>query len=319
MGSSAARPSPHSSRVESILDLIGNTPLIRLRRSAAHLPSEIEVYIKAEWFNPGGSVKDRAARGIIVDAMNRGKLREGGTLLDASSGNTGIAYAMLGAALGFEVVLCIPENANPERKKTLLAYGANLVYTDPHDGSDGAILKARSLVAEDPERYFYADQYSNDSNWRAHYESTGPELVAQTEGRLTHFVSGLGTSGTCMGTGRFLRDHSPHTRIIAFQPDGPLHGLEGMKHMESAIVPPIYAPEIPHENRACVTEDAYETCRRLARLEGMFLGISAGAAATVALRVAAEQATAGSPAVIVALGCDGGSRYLSEHFWDTSS
>lgn len=299
-----------------MLELIGNTPLIQLRGSTRDLPNDVEVYVKAEWFNPGGSVKDRAARGIVLNAFERGHLSEGGTLLDASSGNTGIAYAMLGASMNFNVVLCIPENANRERKRTLRAYGAELVFTDPNDGSDGAIIKARELAAADPEKIFYADQYSNPDNWQAHYETTGPELIAQTEGRITHFVGGLGTSGTCMGVGRYLRDNRPEAVVIAFEPDSPFHGLEGMKHMESAIVPAIYDPTVPHQNRACQTERAYDGARMLARRDGLFIGISAGAAAWTALQVAREEADAGRAAVIVALGCDGGSRYLSEHFWE---
>ncbi len=318
MGFSKSQAHSHSRgrAVQSIVDLVGNTPLIRVRGAATDLPDTVEVYIKAEWFNPGGSVKDRAARGIVLDAFERGQLAPGRTLLDASSGNTGIAYAMLGAAMGFEVVLCIPENANQERKKTLKAYGAKLVYTDPNDGSDGAILTAREMVAAEPERFFYADQYSNDANWQAHYETTGPELIAQTEGRITHFVTGLGTSGTCMGVGRYLRDNRPEAKVVSFEPDSPFHGLEGMKHMETAIVPPIYDPSVAHENRAIQTERAYDACRLLARADGMFLGISAGAAAWMAMEVAREEASAERPAVVVALGCDGGSRYLSEHFWE---
>lgn len=300
----------------AILGLIGNTPLLRLRGSARDLPEDVEVWIKAEWFNPGGSVKDRAARGIVLDGFERGRLGSGQTLLDASSGNTGIAYAMLGAALGFEVVLAIPENANRERKRTLQAYGAKLVLTDPQDGSDGAIVKAREIAAAERERFYYADQYSNDANWRAHYTTTGPELLQQTEGRLTHFVSGLGTSGTCVGVGRYLREHRPEARVVSFEPDSPFHGLEGMKHMESAIVPPIYDPGVAHENRSCATERGYDGARLLARRDGLFVGISAGAAAWTALEVAREEAEAGRAAVIVALGCDGGARYLSEHFWE---
>ncbi|MEO1483642.1 MAG: cysteine synthase family protein [Myxococcota bacterium] len=304
----------------SVLELIGGTPLIRVRGSVPDLPDQVEVHIKAEWMNPGGSVKDRAARAIVLDAIERGQLSPGSAkgraLLDSSSGNTGIAYAMLGAAMGFEVVLCIPENANRERKRTLQAYGATLIFTDPNEGSDGAILKAQELAGSEPERYYYADQYSNDANWKAHYESTGPEIVAQTGGRITHFISGLGTSGTCMGVGRYLRDNTPNARVIAFEPDSPFHGLEGMKHMETAIVPAIYDRTVAHENRACQTERGYDGARLLAQRDGIFLGISAGAAAWTALQVAKEEAAARRPAVIVAIGCDGGSRYLSEHFWE---
>lgn len=302
--------------LRNLEDLVGNTPLLRLRHITRDLPKNIEVYAKAEWFNPGGSVKDRAALNIVRDAMQRGVLQPGGTLLDSSSGNTGIAYAMLGAAMGFRVVLCVPQNANHERKRTLVAYGAELVLTDPGEGSDGAIREAHRLVAADPERYFYADQYSNPANWRAHYEGTGPEIAGQTSGRVTHFVSGLGTSGTCMGVGRYLREHVPGVRIIAFQPDSPFHGLEGMKHMPTAIVPNIYDASVPHEDRPCRTERGYELARKLGREEGMLVGISAGAAAGVALDVAHEAARAAQPAVIVFLAPDGGDRYLSEQFWE---
>ncbi len=300
----------------NVADLVGNTPLIRLSNITRDLPANIEVYVKAEWFNPGGSVKDRAALGIVTDAMQRKVLTPGGTLLDSSSGNTGIAYAMLGAALGFRVLLCVPKNANQERKRTLIAYGAELVLTDPAEGSDGAIEEAHRMVAAQPNAYFYADQYSNDANWQAHYRTTGPEIVAQTDRRLTHFVAGLGTSGTCMGTGRHIKEELPDARVISFQPDSPFHGLEGMKHMETSIVPKIYDPSVPHENRACRTEDAHATTRRLGREEGVLAGISSGASVTVALGVATEEAEAGRPAVIVCVGPDGGDRYLSDRFWD---
>lgn len=307
-----AEQSPSGAR--QLTELIGNTPLLQLRQLTAHLPDNVEVYIKAEWFNPGGSVKDRAAWKIVSTAMAAGTLGPGGTLLDASSGNTGIAYAMLGAALGFRVVLCVPENANRERKQTLRAYGAELVLTDPNDGSDGAILKARELDRQHPE-YVYVDQYSNEANWRAHYETTGPEIHRQTGGRLTHFVSGLGTSGTCMGTGRFLKEALPDVRIVAFQPNSPFHGLEGMKHMQSAIVPSIYDPSVPDEDRPCATEHAYAKVRALGRREGILVGISAGAALHIGLALAAEEAAQGRPACIVCIAPDGGDRYLSDNFW----
>ena len=297
-----------------LIDLIGNTPLIALDHVRGDLPDNIEIYIKAEWFNPGGSVKDRAAKGIVTDAFARDLLAEGGTLLDASSGNTGIAYAMLAAAMGFRLVLCLPENANEERKRTLRAYGAELVLTDPQEGSDGAINEAKRQAASHP-NYYYADQYSNDANWRAHFTSTGPEVVDQTSGRLTHFISGLGTSGTCMGVGKYLRDALPTATVISFQPDSPFHGLEGMKHMDSAIVPPIYDANVPHEDRDCRTEHAYEMVRRVGREEGMLVGISGGAAINLAIEVGREQAELDKSAVIVALVPDGGERYLSDHFW----
>ncbi len=299
-----------------LTDLIGNTPLLPLTRVTKDLPAAVEVYVKAEWHNPGGSVKDRPARHIVQQAMREGLLQPGGTLLDASSGNTGIAYAMLGAALGFHVTLCLPQNANPERKRTLLAFGAELVLTDPNSGSDGAIEKAQELVRENPGRYYYADQYGNPANWRAHYETTGPELIAQTGGSLTHFIAGLGTSGTVMGVSRYLREQLPSACVVAFEPDSPFHGLEGLKHMETAIVPPIYDATLPHQHRTVVTERAHAMARRLGREEGLLVGISSGAAVDLALTLAQEEAEAGRPAFIVALCPDGGSRYLSEHFWD---
>jgi len=299
----------------NLADLVGNTPLIKLNRLTQGLPDNVEVLLKAEWFNPGGSVKDRAARGIVLDAFAAGNLKEGGVLLDASSGNTGIAYAMLSAVMDFKLLLCLPQNANEERKRTLLAYGAELVLTDPNDGSDGAIKEARRLAEKHPD-YYYADQYSNDSNWKAHFNSTGPELVAQTQGKITHFISGLGTSGTCMGVGRYLRENAPSAKIISFEPDSPFHGLEGMKHMETAIVPSIYDTGVAHQNFACQTENAYKVLFQLGKEEGLFVGISAAAATSIALQIAKEEAEAGRAATIVALCPDGGNRYLSEHFWN---
>jgi cysteine synthase B len=299
----------------NLADLVGNTPLIKLNRLTRDLPDNVEVLLKAEWFNPGGSVKDRAARGIVLDAFAAGSLKKGGILLDASSGNTGIAYAMLSAVMRFKLVLCLPKNANEERKRTLLAYGAELVLTDPNDGSDGAIKEARRLAEKHPD-YYYADQYSNDSNWKAHYNSTGPELVAQTQGKITHFISGLGTTGTCMGVGRYLRENTPNAKIISFEPDSPFHGLEGMKHMETAIVPSIYDTSVAHQNFACQTEKAYKILFQLGKEEGLFVGISAAAATSIALQIAKEEANAGRAATIVALCPDGGNRYLSEHFWN---
>ena len=298
-------------RCSSVLDRIGNTPLVKLSTPQG----SATLWGKLESANPGGSVKDRAARGIVQHAILTGEL-PGRRLLDASSGNTGIAYAMLGAALGFRVLLCVPKNANDERKRTLIAYGAQLVLTDPGEGSDGAIQEAHRMIAADPDAYYYADQYSNDANWQAHYRTTGPEIVAQTDRRLTHFVAGLGTSGTCMGPGRYIKEELPEARVIAFQPDSPFHGLEGMKHMETAIVPKIYDAGVPHEDRACRTEDAYVTARRLGREEGVLVGISSGASVTVALAVAQEEAAAGRAAVIVCIGPDGGDRYLSDRFWE---
>jgi len=297
-------------RANSVLDLVGNTPLIRLRKFEAGL-SGVELYGKAEWFNPGGSVKDRPAANMVKEGLRTGALRRGKTLLDATSGNTGIAYAMIGASEGFPVKLCVPSNVTIERKRLLHAYGADLIFTDPMDGSDGAIREARSQVAANPDAYFYPDQYNNPANWGAHYASTGPEILAQTEGRVTHFIAGLGTSGTFMGTGRRLREHSPSIKLISFQPDSPLHGLEGLKHMETAIVPGIYDPGLADEDMRVSTEDAYTMVRRLAREEGLLVGISGGAALAAALNVAKTAANA----VIVTIFPDSADKYMSERFW----
>ncbi len=293
-----------------LIDLIGNTALIRLKRIVPRNPN-VQIYAKAEWTNPGGSVKDRPARNMILEGERSGELKSGKVILDATSGNTGIAYAMIGAAKGYEVHLCLPQNTNEERKSLLKAYGAKLILTDPLLSSDGAIVKARELYAADPDRYFYSDQYSNPANWQAHYKTTAPEIWEQTEGRVTHFVAGLGTSGTFMGTGRRLRELNPMVRLISFQPDSPFHGLEGMKHMESAIVPKIYDPRLADENREVATEDAYAMVKRLAREEGILVGISAAAALVCSLRVAEEI----DEGMIVTIFCDSGSRYLSERFW----
>src|SRR6185295_12400616 len=248
----------------SVLDMIGRTPLVRLHQFERETPG-VELYAKAEWQNPGGSVKDRAAARMILDGEASGQLTPGRTILDATSGNTGIAYAMVGTARGYQVTLCLPENASPERKLILRALGAELVLTDPLESTDGAIREARRLYAADPERYFYPDQYNNEGNWRAHYDTTGPEIIEQTSGRLTHFVAGLGTSGTFVGTARRLRKFSPNIKLISFQPSGPFHGLEGLKHMESAIVPGIYDPSIADQDLRVESERAYEMVRRLAR------------------------------------------------------
>jgi len=297
----------------SLLEHIGNTPLIRLRRIVAGLPPDVEVYIKAEWFNPGGSVKDRAVRAIVEDAEREGRLRPGRTILDSSSGNAGIAYAMIGAARGYPVHLVVPENVSAERKAILRAYGATVQYSNPLEGSDGAIVVARDLARRDPHRYFFADQYNNPSNVRAHYTSTGPEVYAQTAGRITHFVAGLGTSGTIMGAGRYLRERKPEVTIVAVEPDSGLHGIEGLKHMGTAIVPGIYDPA-GHDLKVSVpTEAAYAMARRLAREEGILAGQSTGAAVVGALAVA-HTLDAG---VVVAIGPDGGDRYLSTAMWET--
>jgi cysteine synthase B len=290
----------------AVWQLIGLTPLVRLTRVEPH--PGVEIHAKLESRNPGGSVKDRAASAILRDALRRGVLTHGRTILDATSGNTGIAYAMLGAAIGFPVKLCVPANVTQERQRLLRVYGAQIVWTDPMDGSDGAIREARRLYAADPERYFYADQYNNPANWRAHYETTGVEILEQTAGRVTHFVAGLGTSGTFMGTSRRLREARPDVRLISVQPDSPLHGLEGLKHMATAIVPGIYDPSLADENLTVDTESAWTMVRRLAREEGIFAGVSGAAALVAAQRVA----TSLDRGVIVTILPDSGDRYLSE-------
>lgn len=293
------------------LDLVGNTPLLRLSRIAEEV-RPVEIFAKAEWCNPGGSVKDRAALNMILDGERSGALTPDRIILDATSGNTGIAYAWVAAAKGYRVRLCLPKSASHERKKILKAYGVDLVMTDGGEGTDGAIREVKRLYAEAPERYFYPDQYSNDANWRAHYLGTGPEIWAQTEGRTTHFVCGLGTSGTFMGTGRFLREQDPRLRLISFQPDGPFHGLEGMKHMPSAIVPRIYDPALADENLEIATEDAYRMVKRLAREEGLMVGISAGAALAASLEVARRL----REGTVVTIFPDSADKYLSDRFWD---
>ena len=304
----------------TLLDRIGNTPLLRLEGLLAGLGQHPAVQIlgKAEWTNPGGSVKDRAASAIVADAIRQGRLAPNSSaiaLLDATSGNTGIAYAMLGAAMGFPVTLCVPSNVSPERKNILAAYGANVIWTDPADGSDGAIRMARKLIADHPEKFFYADQYGNDNNWRAHYYSTANEIWEQTAGTITHFVAGLGTSGTFMGTTRRLRELNPKIRCISMQPDSPFNGLEGLKHMATAIVPPIYDPTLADRNIDMPTERAYAMCKRLARTQGLLLGISAGAAVAAARDIAEEEARANREAVIVTILPDSADKYLSDRFW----
>ncbi len=297
---------------ESTLQRIGNTPLLRFRKLTRGLAG-IEVLAKAEWANPGGSVKDRPAANIVAEAFGTGELCPEKTLLDSTSGNTGIAYAMLGAAQGFSVTLCIPRNVSDERKRAIRAYGAEIIFTDPGEGSDGAILKARELAAAEPEKYFYADQYSSDANWRAHYSGTAEEIWQQTEGRVTHFVTMLGTSGTFIGTSRKLKELNRNVRCISVQPDSPFHGIEGAKHMASSIVPRIYDPSVADQEISVNTEEAHETLKRLAREEGLLVGISGAGAMAAALHVA-EQAERGS--VIVTVFPDAGDRYLSESFWD---
>jgi len=295
--------------------MIGNTPLIRFRRITAHLPDNVQILAKAEWLNPGGSVKDRAAANIIREAEADGRLRPGKTILDSTSGNTGIAYAMLGAAKGYPVKLFVPANASPERIAILTAYGAEIVLTDPLEGSDGAILAVRALAAREPDRYFFADQYNNPANWRAHYQTTGVELWEQTDGSITHFVAGLGTTGTLTGTGRRLKEYNPDIQIVALQPDAPFHGLEGLKHIATAIKPGIYDELLPDRQIGIGTEPTHVMARRLAREEGFLVGISAAAAMLGALIVADELADAGQPGVIVTLFPDSGLKYLSDPLW----
>jgi len=303
---------------QSLLERIGNTPLLRFDQLTVQLPG-ITLLGKAEWHNPGGSVKDRAAANIVAEGRRSGRFSAGKILLDATSGNTGIAYAMLGAAAGFPVTLCMPQNVSAERKKILRAYGANIIYTDPGEGSDGAIRKARELAATDPDLYFYADQYSNDANWLAHYHGTANEIWQQTEGSITHFVSMLGTSGTFMGVTRRLRELNPKVRCISLQPDAAFHGIEGAKHMPSAIVPRIYDPLLADANLEIATEEAYAMCRRLARECGLLLGISAAAGIAGSLRVAEQiRRENDRQAMIVTILCDSGDKYLSERFWTES-
>src|SRR5580658_1917196 len=300
----------------TLFDRIGNTPLLRIE-GLVQRPG-IQILAKAEWTNPGGSVKDRAASAIVADAIRQGQLTPGSSdkaLLDATSGNTGIAYAMLGAAMGFPVTLCVPSNVSPERKNILAAYGANVIWTDPADGSDGAIRMARKLIADDPSRFFYADQYANDNNWRAHYYSTANEIWQQTSGAITHFVAGLGTSGTFMGTTRRLRELNPKIQCISMQPDSPFNGLEGLKHMATAIVPKIYDPELADQNIEMATETAYKMAKFLGRQQGVLVGVSAAAATAAAVQLAEAEAAKGREAVIVTILCDGADKYMSERFW----
>jgi cysteine synthase B len=305
---------PTSTLGTSILERIGKTPMVRLDALTEHLPG-ITILGKAEWTNPGGSVKDRAASSIVLDAQRRGFLQGGQGLLDATSGNTGIAYAMLGAAMGFPVTLCMPSNVSEERKRYLSAYGAQVIWTNPADGSDGAIRKAREMIAAEPDKYYYADQYGNDENWRAHYRTTGNEIWEQTEGQVTHFVAALGTSGTFMGTTRRLKELNPAIQCISMQPDSPFNGLEGLKHMATAIVPRIYDPALADLNIEMATERAYEMAKYMGRNLGVLVGVSAAAATAAALQIGEAEAAAGREAVIVTILCDGADKYMSERFW----
>lgn len=307
----AARGAVPSDLRHRLVQCVGNTPLLELPRIAAEV-APVRIFGKAEWFNPGGSVKDRPALNMILDGEASGKLTKDKVLLDATSGNTGIAYAMVCSAMGYKAKLCVPKNMSPIRRRILTSYGAELVLTDPTRGSDGAIEKARELHAAEPGKYFYPDQYSNNANWRAHYVTTGPEILEQTNGDITHFVAGLGTSGTFMGISKRLREEKPNIRLISFQPDGPMHGLEGLKHMPTSIVPEIYDEARAHENRWVRTEDAQAMCRRLAKEEGLLVGMSAGGAVACALDVAR---TLKSGTVVTIL-CDSAHKYLDFEFWD---
>jgi cysteine synthase B len=297
-----------------VLDLIGNTPLLEFKRIAEAV-APVKVYAKAEWYNPGGSVKDRAALYMIRDGERRGLLTKEKTIIDATSGNTGIAYAMIAAERGYKLKVALPSNASSERKQSLLAYGAELILTDPTESTDGAQRHVRKLVDAEPEKYFYPDQYNNDSNWTAHYETTAPEIWRQTGEQVTHFVSGLGTSGTFMGTTRRLRQFNPMIKCMSVQPDAPLHGLEGMKHMQTALVPGIYDPTLADECLEVSTEDAHQMVLRLAREEGLLVGVSSGANMVAALRVASGL----KEGVVVTIFCDSAAKYLSESFWTESS
>ena len=298
-----------NSSLKSIVSSIGNTPLVRLRRVVRDLDRDVVVFAKAEHLNPGGSVKDRPALAMILDAERRGLLRTGKTILDASSGNTGIAYGMIGAARGYEVTLCLPANASPERKQILTAYGVEIIETNPLEGTDGAQALARELAQEFPERYAYLDQYNNEANWRAHYETTGEEIWEHTEGRVTHFVAGLGTTGTFTGISRRLKEHNPQVMAMALQPDSPLHGIEGLKHLPTARVPGIYDPALADAQVVVATEEALQMKERLAKEEGLFVGSSSGGNVFAALRLAGSL-PAGS--VVVTILCDCGERYLSD-------
>lgn len=292
--------------VTSLLKCIGNTPLLKVGQWG-----EVEIYAKAEWLNPGGSVKDRAALWMIEDGERTGQLTKDKIILDATSGNTGIGYALIGAVKGYEVMLVMPENASEERKKILRAYGAQMRFTDPLEGSDGAIVEARRLYQENPDRYFYPDQYNNPANPRAHYETTGPEIIRQTQGRVTHFVAGMGTAGTIMGVGQRLKEYKANIKVIGVEPDSGFHGIEGLKHMETAIVPGIYSEDLLDGKIQVSTEEAYEMVRRLAREKGLLVGQSSGAAMAAALEVARKI----KRGVIVTIFADSGSRYLSTSLW----
>jgi cysteine synthase B len=311
MGVVATRPAEHS---RSVLELIGNTPLLRFKRIFKR-GGPVEVLAKAEWYNPGGSVKDRAALSMILDGERRGLLTQDKIIIDATSGNTGIAYAMIAAERGYRVKLALPKNASQERKQSLLAYGAELVLTDPTEGTDGAQRHVKRLVEANPDKYFYPDQYNNDANWRAHYETTAMEIWNQTQGRITHFVTGLGTSGTFVGVTRRLKELNPAIQCISMQPDAPLHGLEGLKHMPTALVPGIYDRSLADSEVTVATEDGHKMVLWLARHEGLLVGVSSGANLFAALQIAKGL----KEGVVVTIFCDSASKYLSESFWLESS
>ncbi|HUI81332.1 MAG TPA: cysteine synthase family protein [Bryobacteraceae bacterium] len=303
------------SQAERVLETIGNTPLLRLEKISSQYPG-IEILGKAEFFNPGGSVKDRAALNMILDGERSGKLNHSRVILDATSGNTGIAYAMISAFRGYKVKLCLPANASIERKRILKAYGAEMLFSDAAEGSDGAIRLCREVYNADPDLYFYPDQYNNPANWKAHFEHTGPEIIHQTAGRITHFITAMGTSGTCMGVTRRMRRDMPEVKCYSAQPSSGFHGLEGLKHMATAIVPGIYDEHLTDGNFGIETEDAYLMVRRLAREEGLLVGISSGCNVHAATLLARQLAERGETATIVTVLCDSADKYLSEHFWD---
>ncbi|MBE7444370.1 MAG: cysteine synthase family protein [Planctomycetia bacterium] len=296
----------------SILDKIGNTPLLKISKIAKISQNKnVDIYAKAEWFNPGGSVKDRPALRIIEEAERTGRLNHDKIILDSTSGNTGIAYALIGASKGYKVTLVMPLNVSEERKRIVRAFGATMVFTDPLMGSDGAMLEAKKIVNAEPSRYFYADQYNNPDNWKAHFETTGAEIWNQTLGTVTHFVACLGTSGTLMGTGRRLKEYNAGIQVTSVEPATPMHGLEGMKHMATSIVPGIYDDYFPDKKITVETEDAYEAVKKLAVREGFFVGYSSGAALVASLKVASEIECG----VVVTIFPDRGDRYLSTSFW----
>jgi len=309
------KPATHIRPASSLLEQIGNTPLLRLEKADAEFPG-VEIYAKAEYFNPGGSVKDRAGLNMILEGERTGRLTKDRILLDATSGNTGIAYAMICALKGYRVKLCLPENASHERKQILKNYGAEMVYSDPGEGSDGAIRLCKQVYEADPDAYFYPDQYNNPANWKAHFESTAVEIMEQTEGRLTHWVACMGTSGTFMGNSKRFKRDMPHVQCISAQPSSGFHGLEGLKHMPTNIVPGIYDEAIADGNLWVETEDAYATTRWLGRNEGLLVGMSSGANVWAARKVAAGLAAAGRSGVIVTVLADGATKYLSEPFWN---